>query len=169
MRWPANILHDGVFPTRVGMVRLRGWRLCRTAVFPTRVGMVRLDGGEGDGVFVFPTRVGMVRRRAARSAAAFVFPTRVGMVRWSSVSGRPARGFPHPRGDGPFCARGRLRKEKFSPPAWGWSDIVLFTARPANVFPTRVGMVRTAVTQARAGGFSPPAWGWSGIRWTTGF
>ena len=95
---------------------------------------------------VFPTRVGMVRCSRCRSTVLTVFsPPAWG---WSGADvNRPERreaaGFPHPRGDGPSCR---------TDTSW----------RRADVFPTRVGMVRTADAADRAAErFSPPAWGWS--------
>jgi hypothetical protein len=112
-----------------------------------------------------------------------VLPTRVGMVRQKNVCADSPSGSPHARGDGPskrwcsgtFCA--------FSPRAWGWSGSIKTVPPLAGVLPTRVGMVRAALTQSdhaggsphargdgprtanwncRKGGFFPRAWGWSG-------
>ena len=111
-----------------------------------------------------------------------VFPTRVGMVRWLMPSPRRDDGIPHPRGDGPNIHRGSFVRSAYSPPAWGWSGHLRACMNAAEVFPTRVGMVRsgfppsnrpcriphprgdgpTAVSgYGRRTEYSPPAWGWS--------
>src|SRR6266567_1062489 len=72
----------------------------------------------------------------------------------------------------------------FSPPAWGWSGIVLQISSQITVLPTRVGMVRIFARsrgrrrrsphprgdgpvvvgfQSTQAVFSPPAWGWSAV------
>ena len=92
---------------------------------------------------------------------------------------------PHPRGDGPAVSRERMPRQKFSPPAWGWSDICGNRGERTQVLPTRVGMVRVPCLSGtdasssphprgdgpdeyrrgiRPDWFSPPAWGWSGHR-----
>ncbi len=71
----------------------------------------------------------------------------------------------------------------FSPPAWGWSELLMIGNPQYGVLPTRVGMVRISLfifdldlgsPHPRGDGpnnktgsyevqvFSPPAWGWSG-------
>ena len=111
-----------------------------------------------------------------------VLPTRVGMVRsygWELVHSLCS---PHPRGDGPISAHSPKFYCRFSPPAWGWSDLQRIRIRGHPVLPTRVGMVRRneiAVSVLRRSPhprgdgplahtvhllhcpFSPPAWGWS--------
>ena len=90
--------------------------------------------------------------------------------------------FPHTRGDGPRAAKERAKKAAFSPHAWGWSGGVPYGHSTRPVFPTRVGMVRYAISwisfpcsfpHTRGDGpwsrslrrttltFSPHAWGWS--------
>ncbi len=75
--------------------------------------------------------------------------------------------------------------ERFSPRAWGWSELARVGVAVAAVLPTRVGMVRSAPPRAsgsrcsphaRGDGplvharahlqrlFSPRAWGWSELR-----
>ncbi len=75
-----------------------------------------------------------------------------------------------------------MAETKFSPPAWGWSELYGTDDSETVVLPTRVGMVRLWCLPATAyirsphprgdgpGGFrftqvyrefSPPAWGWS--------
>ena len=111
-----------VFPTRVGMVRIR-------------VGINRTDGRfphpRGDG----PPESPSASRKSRFSPPAWgwsagqsssdqlpdVFPTRVGMVRGAAAGRRARQGFPHPRGDGPYTTNTLTGNVKFSPPAWGWS------------------------------------------------
>jgi len=72
------------------------------------------------------------------------FPTRVGMVRWPGVSARIGVSFPHSRGDGPHLRSSFFTNPEFSPLAWGWSDPTRHRTLSPAVFPTRVGMVRSA-------------------------
>ncbi len=71
-----------------------------------------------------------------------VLPTRVGMVRNIRAGGQAERCSPHPRGDGPQTRSEIKALRQFSPPAWGWSDVVDKLAEIRAVLPTRVGMVR---------------------------
>ena len=135
--------HHHVFPTRVGMVRRRRRRCrCRNC-FPHPRG----DGPPGSAVGgqdaeVFPTRVGMVRRRAGK--------------------GYRACRFPHPRGDGPPCRLRSLRLLLFSPPAWGWSAVVVGCDQMWRCFPHPRGDGPVSVFPGPLMvKFSPPAWGWS--------
>src|SRR5271166_4779787 len=94
------------------------------------------------------------------------------------------RGSPHTRGDGPNWRRSRNRRAKFSPHAWGWSDLPNLLWHCSAVLPTRVGMVRQCTKTPRSPqrsphtrgdgpiplalsaaleAFSPHAWGWSVI------
>ena len=112
-----------------------------------------------------------------------VLPTRVGMVLTSAISRATRYGSPHPRGDGPLLEVCAIEPGKFSPPAWGWSELEAAPAPPRGVLPTRVGMVRfmarmraspprsphprgdgptSGVYLIKNEWFSPPAWGWSG-------
>ena len=121
---------------------------------------------------------------ARRLARADVLPTRVGMVRRLSATLSPPNSSPHPRGDGPDKLAGLMIAVKFSPPAWGWSDLRHRPRRRSIVLPTRVGMVRVSPRshaipicsphprgdgpRGRSGvlrfpRFSPPAWGWSAL------
>ena len=91
-------------------------------------------------------------------------------------------GSPHARGDGPKAKSEAASPSRFSPRAWGWSDIQYVLRCHNIVLPTRVGMVRPTPphssphngsphargdgpqSPARAttcGAFSPRAWGWS--------
>ncbi len=111
------------FPTRVGMARPRRlagrWR-CR---FPH-------PRGDGPNVVnyycpkpeISPPAWGWPVRMERPHQRPPDFPTRVGMARCGNRGRRPARGFPHPRGDGPplFSAPGL--RSVISPPAWGWPD-----------------------------------------------
>ncbi len=111
-----------------------------------------------------------------------VLPTRVGMVRQTARPALARNRSPHPRGDGPGNPRKNCFRRSFSPPAWGWSEILERGIVEGAVLPTRVGMVRVQGTRTgdressphpRGDGpqphkakrtplkFSPPAWGWS--------
>src|SRR5690242_14874210 len=77
-----------------------------------------------------------------------VFPTHVGMVRVSECGSSGSVRFPHARGDGPaYTALGQAAVE-FSPRTWGWSAVFITQPSSAIVFPTHVGMVRTALLVA---------------------
>jgi len=118
-------------------------RLFRVVVLPTRVGMVRsrFDAAQpphcsphprGDGpmkvVYVLdsgqfsPPAWGWSDFNAGITILNAVLPTRVGMVRNAVIAALPARGSPHPRGDGPGRVRNLFNALQFSPPAWGWSE-----------------------------------------------
>ncbi len=71
-----------------------------------------------------------------------VLPTCVGMVREMSDALMILNRSPHVRGDGPKFATGDGRAEKFSPRAWGWSDLKRRDPAAYEVLPTCVGMVR---------------------------
>ena len=111
-----------------------------------------------------------------------VFPTCVGMVRSLTSWGGGRRSFPHVRGDGPHVHLGITLSKKFSPRAWGWSELRRQSSFVDVVFPTCVGMVRvpsgsgcycSGFPHVRGDGptrervnarhflFSPRAWGWS--------
>ena len=80
--------------------------------------------------------------RARAYATSPVFPTRVGMVRFGEFSTKTYLGFPHTRGDGPASQGNTSALSRFSPHAWGWSELKLKEIYELRVFPTRVGMVR---------------------------
>ena len=173
-----------VFPTRVGMVRLRVVR----RVWATRFPHARGDGPLGrqrlpPTMRFSPRAWGWSASPQTRPRRGLVFPTRVGMVRNCAPSPRSRGGFPHARGDGPTIPLHRAQIILFSPRAWGWSAARLDRCGDVAVFPTRVGMVRRPTgcpasrprfPHARGDGpsasrtgprwwpFSPRAWGWSG-------
>src|SRR5258706_352796 len=94
---------EGVFPTRVGMVRLRGHTAGRCASFPHPRG----DGPEplddlGAHSGFSPPAWGWSVPIAAHFLGEKVFPPR--------------------GGDGPLRVREVCGAGKFSPPAWGWSE-----------------------------------------------
>ena len=114
-----------------------------------------------------------------------VLPTRVGMVRTDQGDGPSRPSSPHPRGDGPQGVWLSLLRSSFSPPAWGWSELLDFPSAHRVVLPTRVGMVRykpgmpasparsphprgdgprSTMSRTACSVFSPPAWGWSFLR-----
>ncbi len=176
-------------------------------VFPTRVGMARRAAGvlrqprrfphpRGDGPPAPPERFernsfsppawGWPVQLLLDTQRGHVFPTRVGMARPLEPLLIAGRRFPHPRGDGPERGTREREGKVFSPPAWGWPEYPPATLDQARVFPTRVGMARTAAAHCsgvmrfphpRGDGpvarrsrlssrqFSPPAWGWPGHGW----
>ncbi len=124
----------------------------------------------------------MVRRFERTHAASFGFPHPRGDGPPSSGHVIVAFQFSLPRGDGPAALIDDADKREFSPPAWGWSAACGAGLRSGDVFPTRVGMVRSSgplpycfirFPHPRGDGprlvhlgprtvmFSPPAWGWS--------
>jgi len=113
-----------VLPTRVGMVRESGSRNGRGSRSPHSRG----DGPEQD----MPSGLPIC-----------VLPTRVGMVRLHTRLADDCGGSPHSRGDGPGLIKGRLGLGRFSPLAWGWSEIERSNLGYYAVLPTRVGMVRS--------------------------
>ena len=130
-----------VFPTRVGMFRAcaRAWPPRRS--FPHTRGDVPWRVTVSGKPFSFsPHAWGCSVVQLHMGAARRVFPTRVGMFRqynfWSLCRSR----FPHTRGDVPLARAMIGRAGKFSPHAWGCSDVRRTGARQGVVFPTRVGM-----------------------------
>ena len=104
------------------------------------------------------------------------------MVRDGFAAGMNGCRSPHPRGDGPPICTHPPANQSFSPPAWGWSELLRLQLQLGEVLPTRVGMVRASSRlyhpsngspHPRGDGpaagqdvmsadeFSPPAWGWS--------
>ncbi len=174
-----------VLPTRVGMVR------------PLGIPQVRFDcsphpRGDGPGIYTRTSTVntfsppawGWSAPRRRESKPTKVLPTRVGMVRMVSFRFQVRLRSPHPRGDGPLRCLGAKRGKRFSPPAWGWSELLHPEQEREPVLPTRVGMVRGSCRSATcssgsphprgdgplaqvpvrpAAPFSPPAWGWSAL------
>ena len=134
-------------------------------VFPTRVGMVRKDSGvedarssfphpRGDGPqTTWPARPftefsppawGWSAVKLVSSAIRRVFPTHVGMVRHHEPTKQNPIRFPHARGDGPKGLTTWKTLIRFSPRTWGWSELGAGARHRIPVFPTHVGMVRTA-------------------------
>ncbi len=132
-----------VLPTRVGMVRswCGLWNSCPRSPHP-----------RGDG----PCQTRLSCRCRGFSPPAWgwsvveqdrrllnkVLPTRVGMVRAGGPGLQRSGCSPHPRGDGPVRIRGGFFHRVFSPPAWGWSVVIINFLNVPDVLPTRVGMVR---------------------------
>ena len=152
-------------------------------VFPTRVGMVRSSRILSASPARFPhTRGDGPRQKAGPPGCRRFSPHAWG---WSGnliVWNEPIDVFPTLRGDGPNYQTIRYRPLRFSPHAWGWSALPQHKFVSPQVFPTRVGMVRsakrTSISMAcfphtRGDGpdsshfsrpkwtFSPHAWGWS--------
>ncbi len=98
---------EGVFPTRVGMVRTPLGR----APFPGRVPHARGDGPLGHHNSVFnrlcsPRAWGWSESDHPSRQHDHVFPTRVGMVRGRDSPWPQPSSVPHARGDGPALATG---------------------------------------------------------------
>ncbi len=119
---------------------------------------------------------------AISQAPGAVFPTPVGMDRHGVQHEILARGFPHTRGDGPPARAWKEHGLEFSPHPWGWTGRLSLGGAPTNVFPTPVGMDRSAgcafdtqlrFPHTRGDGpwvgvcwlcrqrFSPHPWGWT--------
>ena len=134
---------SGVFPTRVGMVRIRcrssrSWRcLPHTRGDGPRYPSQILDYGWSS-----PHAWGWSVMTEPWLTLTSVFPTRVGMVRLLSPHNRRPQSLPHTRGDGPPVADQPSGHPQSSPHAWGWSVFAARRGFPPVVFPTRVGMVR---------------------------
>ena len=127
----------GVFPTRVGMVRPNESSLCLASCIPHPRG----DGPHGwsfaGSVWWYsPPAWGWSAAAVAAQHHGAVFPTRVGMVRPNRRRCRNHRGIPHPRGDGPHEDPSRGPRQRYSPPAWGWSAVQMPGALALAVFPT---------------------------------
>ena len=152
-----------VFPTRVGMVRIRWRETGPREGFPHPRG----DGPPSalpDWVLraFSPPAWGWSERRERREAREAVFPTRVGMVRDGKQLRGNHVGFPHPRGDGPFASMFGPMLVRFSPPAWGWSGEATDPGDQRSRFPhprgDGPGLTPETLLILE---FSPPAWGWS--------
>ena len=173
----------GVFPTRVGMFRVRRMISSSWCCFPHTRG----DVPPAERVFARQERFSPHAWgcSAAREEAADpdrVFPTRVGMFRAARRIRERNDRFPHTRGDVPWASDTLQTAATFSPHAWGCSVLPVCRRRTLRVFPTRVGMFRSATPCAphsqsfphtrgdvprslsprtRRGPFSPHAWGCS--------
>ena len=121
---------NDVFPTRVGVDRLRVAGRLRAKTFSPRAwGWTRCRAGIGRGGRVFPTRVGVDRSRPAPQA----YGSR----------------FPHARGGGPVAGERRVAIRVFSPRAWGWTAVRRRQLSAPPVFPTRVGVDQMAARWTR--------------------
>ena len=76
-----------------------------------------------------------------------VFPMRVGMVRNVNDVYCYDVGFPHACGDGPKTNAGYCFIHSFSPCVWGWSAEIAVLIEIGKVFPMRVGMVRSNISE----------------------
>ena len=104
------------------------------------------------------------------------------MVRRRTIRSNDGSSYPRARGDGPLNRKNMNMKKKLSPRPWGWSVPIPRRTVSAEVFPSRVGMVRDFPRMALAGlsfplargdgpgarmaaplpvSLSPRAWGWS--------
>ena len=151
-----------VFPTRVGMDRLRrrqdGWTV--------RIPHTRGDGPAAmellKGDFTYsPHAWGWTGMPETVRMNITVFPTRVGMDRLSQPVAKPKQEYsphawgwttygiqknttlesiPHTRGDGPPLRVTLMMNIPYSPHAWGWTNCFARLVFHQLVFPTRVGM-----------------------------
>src|ERR1700693_6290348 len=99
----------GVFPTRVGMVRLNTRSASTCFSFP------HARGDDPSAPSIRPPNIWFSPRAWGWSVLALVeqgmsnvFPTRVGMVRALTGTTAPTVSFPHARGDGAQCQPARL-------------------------------------------------------------
>ena len=132
-----------VFPTRVGMFRLKMTAKNEKPCFPHARGDVPAGMTMSDLCGKFSPRAwGCSVTPESRCQAHRVFPTRVGMFRHGrSVAPTPIC-FPHARGDVPNFVTIPSGSTMFSPRAWGCSVCRRNALPPGRVFPTRVGMFR---------------------------
>ncbi len=173
----------GVFPTHVGMDRVRPNPLSRTP---------RIPHARGDGPIrvrscftltsYSPRTWGWTAARIADRKRSYVFPTHVGMDRRMWKSPRARWGIPHARGDGPPAQSWRSSAFSYSPRTWGWTVSYAVLVGCHCVFPTHVGMdrevrrmselrkciphargdgPRAIHSQIRPGTYSPRTWGWT--------
>ncbi len=152
----SSTVAQGVFPTRVGMVRIMSAIANNKGCFPHTRG----DGPESKGSRATRARFsphawGWSGDYSFWCEGCEVFPTRVGMVRYGIPNLSPERGFPHTRGDGPRDGITAQGVAWFSPHAWGWSEMGFYIVKTAYVFPTRVGMVRSRDRSAHQSGRFP--------------
>ena len=147
--WGWTGLHDDipmarmVFPTRVGMDRLRP---------PLRRSRARVPHASGDGPMIgnaWPGETGCSPREWGWTAQCLyhpwiqsVFPTRVGMDRYHLGLYVERARVPHASGDGPTLFERYGLTLECSPREWGWTVSQSFIVQSSTVFPTRVGMDR---------------------------
>ena len=172
-----------VFPTHVGMDR-RASRVIK------RAGGIPHPRGDGPSscdkdcpkLSYSPPTWGWTGTLQGQFSLRFVFPTHVGMDRCDACCEILLKGIPHPRGDGPQQCTIRESCQSYSPPTWGWTAAESLAGLPRHVFPTHVGMDRSAhsrsvmsasIPHPRGDGpirasflsmvltYSPPTWGWT--------
>jgi len=124
----GNVLTFGsywdVFPTRVGMFRTPAGTCQQTPCFPHARGDVPAESCCETSCFSFSPRAwGCSITAPQRSAHLIVFPTRVGMFRTPNLARSPCVSFPHARGDVPNLSSINASPPRFSPRAWGCSDM----------------------------------------------
>ncbi len=159
----ADPVEQRVLPTRVGMVRSVSAHMATLRCSPhPRGDGPAMASNRRKTVPFSPPAWGWSAGVAPNLLDRLVLPTRVGMVRSSTSRSRSRACSPHPRGDGPTGRKMRAVKNRFSPPAWGWSGDARLIGLRFDVLPTRVGMVRhNHHPSTNHSEFSPPAWGWS--------
>jgi len=136
-------IRPGVFPTRVGMDRLRVTPEEFAESFPHTRGDGPALHLTRDAMLAFsPHAWGWTAWRARHPPKKRVFPTRVGMDRYERLISAGIFCFPHTRGDGPRGNPTESCAVSFSPHAWGWTGPGDAPGAAALVFPTRVGMDR---------------------------
>ena len=132
-----------VFPTPVGMFRIRELFVARYRSFPHARGDVPMGERSFNAEIMFSPRPWgcSVAGRACRVRDC-VFPTPVGMFRLVIGDGVGDVGFPHARGDVPGNKGETTCLQGFSPRPWGCSVNGLGEITLSTVFPTPVGMFR---------------------------
>ncbi len=112
-------------------------------------------------ITVFPTRVGVYQSRSTCWIPASMFsPHAWGCTVCARNPPHNGISFPHTRGGVPRPRLGNYAGDEFSPHAWGCTGYADGTLRVARVFPTRVGVYRSAGSRCPwSWRFSPHAWG----------
>ena len=134
-----------VFPTQVGMFRDVRASSKQHKSFPHASGDVPVSMRSGQLLTMFsPRKWGCSEIPPWRTADGSVFPTQVGMFRKSARCAPRHRSFPHASGDVPVLGVADGVDLLFSPRKWGCSAHAVHAPFLHVVFPTQVGMFRTA-------------------------
>ena len=165
--WTAHRWRYGrgarVFPTRVGVDPSPRPCTVRRRSFPhTRGGGPHRPRLQTSLQSFSPHAWGWTDVQTAITGKHRVFPTRVGVDRKRRRRSRPCACFPHTRGGGPHPSIVLCCQYRFSPHAWGWTDVFTQLASIEGVFPhTRGGGPSRDAEEFSWAAFSPHAWGWT--------
>ena len=108
----------------------------------------------GGGIDFSPRPWGCSGNQTPAPAVLGLFPTPVGMFRRNTPTPAKAQTFPHARGDVPLLGGDGREERVFSPRPWGCSVGSVVRALRHDLFPTPVGMFRSARgSSIRAGSF----------------